>query len=64
MQEVINAIEVAAQGLRNVPVKVKKLVNEEAQATARESSARASNDANFQRFIDRLLHNGERPQGV
>jgi hypothetical protein len=62
LQEVINAIEVAAQGLRNVPVKVEKLVTEEAQATARESSARASNDANFQRFIDRLLHNGERPQ--
>jgi hypothetical protein len=62
LQGVINAIEAAAQGLRTVPVKVEKLVNEEAQATAREGSTRASNDANFQRFLGQLLHNGQRPQ--
>lgn len=50
-QDIIQAIEVAAQRIRDLPVKVEKIVAEEGNEADRDRVSAASMDALFQRFI-------------
>lgn len=54
-QDIIQAIEAAAQRIRDLPVKVEKIMTDEDNGTARDRVSAASTDALFQRFIGRAV---------
>lgn len=56
--DIVDAIELVAQRVRDIPVKIEKVVSEEEKAAARKQAADASLDAAFQRFLGQLPKGG------
>jgi hypothetical protein len=54
LADVLDSIELGAQRLRDVPVKVERIISEEEKAAARKLATNASIDAAFQRFLGQL----------